>query len=281
MLVRQQYHCQGWIMVFPVQPSDQEAKCRMAVNGYSTVKKSEAATIDNKDDDNGFFDAGGIVHHEFVPQGRTVNHEVYMSILRCMREALRCHRPDLWASGQWTVLHDNARPHAALSVSRFLTKHNVTVLPHPPYSPDLSLCDFFVSMTKKRLKGWRHENIEAIQAAATMELTGIHQLLSGLAETLATVYWLRRELLRRGQEALVVRLNFVFFTDSVSELYGQRMYTSDSDVHVAMVHYLRDQPRELFVGGICQLMYMLLSKWLWWFLLTVAVPLPNLYLEQV
>jgi hypothetical protein len=33
----------------------------------------------------------------------------------------------------------------------------------------------------------RHENIEAIQAAATMELTGIHQLLSGLAETLASV----------------------------------------------------------------------------------------------
>jgi hypothetical protein len=27
-----------------------------------------------------------------------------------------------------------------------------------------------------------------------------------------------------GQEALVVRLNFVFFTDSFSELYGQRMY---------------------------------------------------------
>jgi hypothetical protein len=51
----------------------------------------------------------------------------------------------------------------------------------------------------------------------------IHQLLSGLA-ALATVYWLRREVLRRGQEALVVRLNFVFFTDSVSELYGQRMY---------------------------------------------------------
>jgi hypothetical protein len=33
-----------------------------------------------------------------------------------------------------------------------------------------------------------------------------------------------RELLRRGQEALFVRLSFVFFTDSVSELYGQRMY---------------------------------------------------------
>jgi hypothetical protein len=38
------------------------------------------------------------------------------------------------------------------------------------------------------------------------------------------VYRLRRELPRRGQEALVVRLNSVFLTDSVSELYGQRMY---------------------------------------------------------
>jgi hypothetical protein len=47
---------------------------------------------------------------------------------------------------------------------------------------------FLFPRLKKRLKGRRRENIEAIQAAATMELTGIHQLLSGLAETLATVY---------------------------------------------------------------------------------------------
>jgi hypothetical protein len=32
---------------------------------------------------------------------------------------------------------------------------------------------FSVSATERRLKGRRHENIEAIQAAATMELTGI------------------------------------------------------------------------------------------------------------
>jgi len=106
-----------------------------------------------------------------------------------MCEALGRCRPDLWASGQWTLLHNNARPHTALSVSRFLTKHNVTVLPHPLYSPDLSMCVFFLfPWLKKELKGRQHENIEAIQAAVTMELTGIHQLLSGLAETLATVY---------------------------------------------------------------------------------------------
>jgi len=48
-------------MVFPVRPSDQEAKRRMAVNGYSTVKESEAADIDNKDDDNLFFSTPGVL----------------------------------------------------------------------------------------------------------------------------------------------------------------------------------------------------------------------------
>jgi hypothetical protein len=68
----------------------------MAINGYSTIKESEVAAIDNKDDDNCFFfDARSIVCHEFVPQGQTVNQEVYISVLRRMREALRRRHPDL------------------------------------------------------------------------------------------------------------------------------------------------------------------------------------------
>jgi hypothetical protein len=53
---------------------------------------------------------------------------------------------------------------------------------------------------------------------------GIRQLFPGLPETLATVYWLQWGLLWRGQEPLVNKLNFVFFTHSVSELYWQRIY---------------------------------------------------------
>ena len=76
----------------------------MVANGYSTAKESEAAAIDNKDDDNGFFfDARGIVHHEFFLQGQTVNQEVYISVLRRICKALRHRRPELWASGQWTL----------------------------------------------------------------------------------------------------------------------------------------------------------------------------------
>jgi len=55
-------------MVFPVRPSDQEAKRRMTVNGYSTVKESEAAAIDNKDDDNrSFFRRQGYCSSRICP----------------------------------------------------------------------------------------------------------------------------------------------------------------------------------------------------------------------
>jgi hypothetical protein len=49
------------------------------------------------------------------------------------------------------------------SVSRFLTKHNVTVLPHPPYSLISPVRFFFCfhDWKKKKLKGRQHENIEA------------------------------------------------------------------------------------------------------------------------
>jgi hypothetical protein len=82
------------------------------------------------------------------------------------------------------------------------------------------------------LKGRRHENIEAIQGAATIELTGIPKEAFRKRHSPAAFRTCRNAgnsvltaegTTSKGQEALVVRLNFVLFTDSVSELYGQRM----------------------------------------------------------
>ena len=36
-----------------------------------------------------FFDCNGVVHHEFLPQGRTVNNEYYLEVKRRLREAIR------------------------------------------------------------------------------------------------------------------------------------------------------------------------------------------------
>ncbi|UYV78510.1 hypothetical protein LAZ67_16001822 [Cordylochernes scorpioides] len=40
-----------------------------------------------------FFDCRGVVHHEFLPQGRTVNKEYYLQVMRNLREAIRQKRP--------------------------------------------------------------------------------------------------------------------------------------------------------------------------------------------
>jgi hypothetical protein len=41
------------------------------------------------------------------------------------------------------LLHENAPAHASLLVCEILAKHEMTVIPQPPYSPDLAPADFF------------------------------------------------------------------------------------------------------------------------------------------
>ena len=41
------------------------------------------------------------------------------------------------------LFHDNAPAHKSKIVTEVLRSERVTVLPHPPYSPDLAPCDFF------------------------------------------------------------------------------------------------------------------------------------------
>jgi hypothetical protein len=90
-----------------------------------------------------FFDCRGEVHKKFVPQGQTVNQDVYKGVLQHLRESFRLRFLELWATGKWFLLHENARPYMALSVKEFLSVHETTLLPHAPYSPDLSHWVFF------------------------------------------------------------------------------------------------------------------------------------------
>ncbi|UYV81528.1 hypothetical protein LAZ67_20001451, partial [Cordylochernes scorpioides] len=85
-----------------------------------------------------FFDCRGVVHHEFLPQGRTVNKEYYLQVVRNLREAIRQKRPDLWKNKNWLLHHDNAPAHTSLLVRDFLAKNNTLMMPQSPYSPDLA-----------------------------------------------------------------------------------------------------------------------------------------------
>ena len=51
-------------------------------------------------------------------------------------------------------MHNNARPHKAKVVREMLNTMGMIELSHPPYSPDLSLCDFWLfNLVKKHLNG--------------------------------------------------------------------------------------------------------------------------------
>ena len=49
------------------------------------------------------------------------------------------------------LLHDNASSHKCEVVKSFLVSEKVKVLNHPPYSPDLSPCDFLLFPRLKKM----------------------------------------------------------------------------------------------------------------------------------
>ena len=123
-----------------------------------------------------FFDIRGVICIDWVPEGQTVNKVYYKNVLTTLRERVRRRRPDIWKNASWILYHDNAPAHNALSVKRYLAKNNIPVMEHPPYSPDLAPCDFFLFLKiKSALKGTRFESVDAVKAKATQLLNSLTQ----------------------------------------------------------------------------------------------------------
>jgi len=116
-----------------------------------------------------FFDSRGIVYKEFVPPGQTFNYAFYKDVLEQLRKRVQQVRTDI--ADDWVLHHDNMPAHIALSLREFLVNKNIPVLPHPPYSPDLALCDFYLfPRLKSKLKGNHFGTMENIQKTVTDEL---------------------------------------------------------------------------------------------------------------
>ena len=96
--------------------------------------------------------------------------ECYKGLLERLRNDVRRKLPEKWANS-FILHHDNAQCHTLLLVRQFLSNRNFMVCPHPPYSPDLAPCDFWLfSKVKMAMKGKRFELIQDIEAAATAQL---------------------------------------------------------------------------------------------------------------
>ena len=101
-----------------------------------------------------FFNSSGPVVQVPCPSGHTVTGRFYKnSVLMKVKEFYKKKRPSKGWSGVH-LLHDNASSHKCEVVKSFLASEKVKVLNHPPYSPDLSPCDFFLfPRLKKMLSG--------------------------------------------------------------------------------------------------------------------------------
>ena len=67
-----------------------------------------------------------------------------------------------WIEHQF--LSDNAPVHNSILVTEYLAKMDIKTVPHPPYSPDLAPCDFWLL---PKLRGCRYETIEEMKEAVT------------------------------------------------------------------------------------------------------------------
>ena len=67
-------------------------------------------------------------------------------------------------TGQWHFHQDNTPVHNSILVIDYLTKMGINTVPQPPYSPDLSPCDFWLF---PMLRGCLYETIEEMKEAVT------------------------------------------------------------------------------------------------------------------
>jgi len=120
-----------------------------------------------------FFDHKGIVHYEFIAKEHTVNQQCYLEVLTRLQESVQRKRPGLWPDKR-ILHHDNAPAHDALRVRKFLAKNSITKMDHPPYSPDLAPCNFWLfPKLKNGTKGQRFLDLSDIQRKVKTLLRGI------------------------------------------------------------------------------------------------------------
>lgn len=106
----------------------------------------------------------GVIHYSFLEKGEMITAERYCLQIDVMHQKLKAMYPALINRKGPIILHDNARPHTAKQTQDKLMYLNYEILPHPPYSPDLSPTDFhFFKHLQNSLNGKTFRNEEVLK----------------------------------------------------------------------------------------------------------------------
>ena len=96
----------------------------------------------------------------------------YVEVLRKFSKTFCRKRPALFKSAQWFFHQDNTPVQNSIFVTDYLIKMDIKTVPHPPYSPDLAVCDFWLF---PKLTGCRYERIEEMKEAVTKVIDKLTQ----------------------------------------------------------------------------------------------------------
>ncbi len=126
-----------------------------------------------------FANEKGLILIEFKPPNETITADTYCQVLRNLKEHVRHKRPELWRMTEegyrhLFLHHDNAPSHTAIPTLALIGESNLDMLSHPPYSPDLAPCDYFIfPRLKNDLRGHRFHSINDLKIAVTRTLRAI------------------------------------------------------------------------------------------------------------
>ena len=91
-----------------------------------------------------FFKSTGLVVIYHVEPGQAINHQYYNdNCLEPLVDNIKRQRPTCGVQGI-KLYYDNGRPHVHKEVSNYLESEGITIIKHPPYSPNLAPCDFWL-----------------------------------------------------------------------------------------------------------------------------------------
>jgi histone-lysine N-methyltransferase SETMAR len=109
----------------------------------------------------------GLIYYKLVPDGRTINAEVYSQQLEKMYTVLLEKYPALVYQKRMLLQHDNAPPHTATKTLQIIEElEGIKLLPHPTFNPDLEQSDYYVFRSMARfLRGKKFQFLVDVEVA--------------------------------------------------------------------------------------------------------------------
>jgi len=120
-----------------------------------------------------FWSMYGPVHWELLPPRTSVNSALYINQLSIVNQTIQLWRAGGHWQGPLIFHHDNAPPHHSYATINYInTELHWTVLPHPPYSPDIAPSDYHLFKSLKNfLRGRRFTEDAEVEQAVRDYLT--------------------------------------------------------------------------------------------------------------